>query len=30
MNDIVNKLLIAGDKFTPEMYLKHPGFTDNP
>ena len=22
MNDIVNKFLLAGDKFMPEMYLK--------
>ena len=27
MNGIVNKFLLAGDKFMPEMYLKHPGFT---
>ena len=27
MNDIVNKFLLAGDKFMPEMHLKHPGFT---
>ena len=27
MNDIVNKFLLAGDKFMPEMYLKQPGFT---
>ena len=27
MNEIVNKLLLAGDKFMPEMYLKHSGFT---
>ena len=27
MNEIVNKLLIAGNKFMPEMYLKQPGFT---
>ena len=27
MNEIVNKLLLAGDKFIPEMYLKQPGFT---
>ena len=25
MNDIVNKFLLAGDKFMPEMYLKQPG-----
>ena len=27
MNVIVNKFLLAGDKFTPEMHLKQPGFT---
>ena len=27
MNAIVNKFLIAGDKFMPEMHLKQPGFT---
>ena len=27
MNEIVNKLLLAVDKFMPEMYLKQPGFT---
>ena len=27
MNEIVNKSLLAGDKFMPEMYLKPPGFT---
>ena len=27
MNDIVNKFLLAGDKFVPEMHLKQPGFT---
>ena len=27
MNEIVNKLLLAGDKFMPEMHLKPPGFT---
>ena len=27
MNAIVNKLLLAGDKFQPEMHLKQPGFT---
>ena len=26
-NEIVNKLLLAGDKFMPEMHLKKPGFT---
>ena len=23
----LNNLLLAGDKFMPEMHLKHPGFT---
>ena len=27
MNEIVNKFLLAGDKFMPEMDLKQPGFT---
>ena len=27
MNEIVNKILLVGDKFMPEMHLKHPGFT---
>ena len=27
MNNIVNKFLLAGDKFMPEMHLKQPGFT---
>ena len=27
MNEIVNKFLLAGDKFMSEMYLKQPGFT---
>ena len=26
MNEIVNKLLLAGDNFMPEMHLKQPGF----
>ena len=26
MNETVNKLLLAGDKFMPEMHLKQPGF----
>ena len=28
MNEIVNKFLLAGDKFMSEMHLKQPGFTD--
>ena len=27
MNDIVNKCLLAGDKFMPEMDLRQPEFT---
>ena len=27
MNEIVNQLLLAGDKLTPEMHLNEPGFT---
>ena len=27
MNEIVNKFLLVGDKFIPEMHLKQPGFT---
>ena len=27
MNGIVNKFLLAGDKFMLEMHLKQPGFT---
>ena len=27
MNEIVNKFLLAGDKFMPEMHLRQPGFT---
>ena len=27
MIEIVNRLLSAGDKFMPEMYLRQPGFT---
>ena len=26
MNQRVNKFLLAGDKFMPEMHLKQPGF----
>ena len=29
MNKIVNKFLLAGDKFMPEVYLRQPGFTYN-
>ena len=27
MNEIVNKVLLPGDNFIPEMHLKQPGFT---
>ena len=27
MNELVNKFLLAGDKFMPEMHLKQPGST---
>ena len=27
MNDIINKLLLVGDKFMPDMHLRQPGFT---
>ena len=27
MHDIINKVLLAGDKFMPEMHLRQPGFT---
>ena len=26
MNELVNKMLFAGNKFIPEMHLKNPGF----
>ena len=29
MNEIVNKFLLVGDKFMPEIHLKQPGFTCN-
>ena len=29
MNEIVNKFLLVGDKFIPEMHLKQPGFNYN-
>ena len=28
MNKSINKFLLAGDKFMPELHLKNPGFTD--
>ena len=27
MNEIVNKFLLAGDRFMPEMHFRQPGFT---
>ena len=27
MNETVNKFLLTGDKSTPEMHLRKPGFT---
>ena len=27
MNEIINKFLLAGDNFMPEMHLRQPGFT---
>ena len=27
MNKIVNKFVLTGDKFMPELHLKQPGFT---
>ena len=27
MNEIVNKFLLAGDKFMPKIHLRQPGFT---
>ena len=29
MNEIVNKFLLVGDKFMPQIHLKQPGFTDS-
>ena len=30
MNEIVDKFLLVGGKFMPEMHLKQPGFTYSP
>ena len=30
MNEIINKFLLVGDKFMPEMHLRQPGFTYSP
>ena len=27
MNEIINKFLLVGDKFMPEIHLRQPGFT---
>ena len=27
MNNTINKFVVAGDKFMPEMHLQQPGFT---
>ena len=27
MNNTINKFLLTGDKFMPEMHLRQPGFT---
>ena len=27
MNEVINKFLLAGDKFMPEMHLRQPRFT---
>ena len=27
MNEIVNRCLVVGDKFMPQMHLRQPGFT---
>ena len=29
LNNIINKLLLAGDKFVPEMHLRQPQFNYN-
>ena len=29
MNEIINKCLLVGDKFMPEMHLRQPGFTQS-
>ena len=29
INEIVNKFLLAGDKFMTEMHLRQPGFTSS-
>ena len=29
MNEIVNKFLLVGNKFMPEIHLRQPGFTNS-
>ena len=29
MNEMVNKFVLTGDKFMPEIHLRQPGFTYN-
>ena len=29
LRDIVNKFLLVGEKFMPQMHLKQPGFTNS-
>ena len=29
INEIINKFLLAGDKFMSRMHLRHPGFTNS-
>ena len=29
MNKVVNKVLLAGDRFMPQVYLRQPGFSDS-
>ena len=29
MNNLINKFLLAGDKFMPEIHLRQPQFTDS-
>ena len=29
MNEIINKLLLAGDMFIPKIHLRQSGFTDS-
>ena len=30
MNKIINKFLLTGDKFMPDLHLRQPGFTYSP